>query len=320
MNKTALVTGGAGFIGSHLCDRLLSEGMQVICVDNFITGNRENVSHLLTNKNFLLIEADVSQPTEKYLSNIPRVDEIFHLASPASPRGYQDAPVETYLVNSIGTHYLLLFAKKAGAKFLFASTSEVYGDPEKHPQREDYWGNVNPHGVRACYDESKRFGEMATMVFFRQFGMDVRMVRIFNTYGPRMDPRDGRVIPNFLTQALSGKPVTVYGDGSQTRSFCYVSDMVDGILRAMQLPKTKGLVVNIGNPDEYTMLTLAKKIKQALGSSSRIIFRNLPEDDPTRRKPDISRAKRVLGWSPKVTLDEGLVPTIAYFKKQLQHS
>jgi len=315
--KTVLVTGGAGFIGSHLCDRLLKEGMLVICVDNFITGNRENIAHLLENKNFRLIEADASQPTERYLKGYPSIDEIYHLASPASPRGYQDAPIETYLVNSLGTHYLLICAQKHHSMFLFASTSEVYGDPKQHPQKEDYWGNVNPRGVRACYDESKRFGEMACMVFYRQYGLDVRMVRIFNTYGPRMDPRDGRVIPNFVTQALKNAPITVYGNGSQTRSFCYVSDMVEGILRAMRTPKTKGQVFNIGNPDEYTMLKLAKNIKKAVGSSSRIIFADLPEDDPSRRKPDISRAKRILGWSPKISLEEGLRPTIAYFKNQL---
>lgn len=314
--KVVLVTGGAGFIGSHLIDRLLEEGKTVIAVDNFITGNSSNISHLAGNRRFRFIRADASRPPETYLPS-HNVSEIYHLASPASPRGYQDHPIETYCVNSFGTHYLLEFAKKTNAKFLFASTSEVYGDPLEHPQKESYWGNVHTLGVRACYDESKRFGEMTTMVFHREFKLKIRIVRIFNTYGPRMDPRDGRVIPNFLTQALVGKPITVYGDGSQTRSFCYVSDMVDGILRAMRMAQTEGQVFNVGNPDEYTMLTLAKKIKKAVGSSSRIVFSNLPEDDPSRRKPDISQAKLILGWSPKVSLDEGLRPTIAYFKKQL---
>lgn len=313
-----LVTGGAGFIGSHLVDRLIDEGSRVLVVDNFITGNRANIAHLVGKKRFTLIEADASQPSENYLAKRLKVDEIYHLASPASPRGYQDAPLATYLVNSFGTHYLLELAKASQAKFLFASTSEVYGDPLEHPQKETYLGNVNPVGVRACYDESKRFGEMATMVFWREFKLDVRIVRIFNTYGPRMDPRDGRVIPNFVTQALENKPITVYGDGTQTRSFCYVSDMVEGILSSMRHPNTTGEIFNIGNPDEYKMLELAKLVKKMLGSRSRIVFEDLPEDDPSRRKPDIAKAKQQLGWEPKVSFDEGLRLTIDYFKKSLE--
>lgn len=315
--KTALVTGGAGFIGSHLCDRLLKDGRRVICVDNFITGNRENISHLENRKAFTFIEADVSQPTKDYLSDTPRIDEIFHLASPASPRGYQDHPIETYRVNSFGTHFLLEFAKRNKAKFLFASTSEVYGDPLEHPQKETYWGNVHTLGVRACYDESKRFGEMATMIFHRNYDLDIRMVRIFNTYGPRMDPKDGRVIPNFVTQAILNKPITVYGDGTQTRSFCYISDMIEGIMKAMGSPRSNGDVFNIGNPEEFRMIDLAKNIKTTVESKSKIVFSELPEDDPTRRKPDIGKARRILGFRPEVGFDEGLLETIAYFKKKL---
>ena len=309
-----LVTGGAGFIGSHICERLLEDGHRVICVDNFITGNRENVSHLTQKKAFTLIEADASLPTDQYLSDVSHVDAVFHLASPASPRGYQDAPIETYRINSFGTHYLLEFAKEKQAKFLFASTSEVYGDPLEHPQKETYWGNVNPLGARACYDESKRFGEMATSVFHREFDLNVRIVRIFNTYGPRMDPRDGRVIPNFVTQALNNQPMTVYGDGTQTRSFCYVSDLVDGIVQAMELPATRGEVFNLGTTHEYRMIDLAKKIKDVVGRRSEIVFDALPEDDSVRRKPDLTKAKRVRGWKPTVPFNEGLRLTIDYFK------
>lgn len=315
--KQVLVTGGAGFIGSHLCDRLVEAGQQVTCVDNFITGNRENISHLADNPLFKLIEADVSQPAESYLKGNTKFDEIFHLASPASPRGYQDAPIETYKVNSFGTHQLIKFAKRESSKFLFASTSEAYGEPLEHPQKETYWGNVNSLGVRACYDESKRFGEMVCMVFYREFNLDVRIIRVFNTYGPRMDPSDGRVIPNFTTQALKGKPITVYGDGKQTRSFCFVSDMVEGIYKAMNRDQARGEVINLGNPDEYRMLDLAKKIKEKTGSNSEIVFTDLPEDDPSRRKPDIGKAKDKLGWQPIVTFEKGLKETIKYFKETI---
>lgn len=318
MKKVAIVTGGAGFIGSHLCERLLKEDRKVICIDNFITGNRKNVEHLKENSDFSLIEADVSQPVRKYLKSTSEIDEIYHLASPASPRGYQDAPMETYLVNSFGTHHLLEFAAIKKAKFLFASTSEVYGDPKIHPQVESYWGNVNPIGIRSCYDESKRFGEMCCMVFLRKFGIDLRIIRIFNTYGPRMDPRDGRVIPNFVTQALKNEPITVYGDGSQTRSFCYVSDMVDGILKLMKGKNTKGEVYNIGNPDEYRIIEVAKLVKKATRTNSKIVHKDLPEDDPTRRRPDISKAKKQLDWKPRVSFSVGLEKTINYFKKQTQ--
>jgi nucleoside-diphosphate-sugar epimerase len=315
--KTSLVTGGAGFIGSHLVDRLLELNRQIICVDNLITGSKENIAHLTNNSAFKFIKADVSEPTQGYLPSKQKLDEIYHLASPASPRGYQDAPIETFKVNSFGTHHLLGLARKKKAKFLFASTSEVYGDPLEHPQKESYLGNVSTLGIRACYDESKRFGEMATMVFFREFDLDVRIVRIFNTYGPRMDPQDGRVIPNFVTQAIANKPITVYGDGEQTRSFCYVSDMVEGIIKAMESPRSKGEVFNLGNPDEYLIIDLAKKIQAALGNSSQIEFTDLPEDDPTRRKPDITRAKKILGWKPKIPFEEGLRLTIDYFRSHI---
>lgn len=314
----ALVTGAAGFIGSHLVDRLLTEGKSVIGVDNFLTGNRANLSHLDRKARFRLLVADASQHPKKYLGKAV-VDEIYHLASPASPRGYQDHPIETYMVNSFGTHHLLDLAREVGAKFLFASTSEVYGDPLEHPQKETYLGNVNSLGVRACYDESKRFGEMVTMVFHRAYEVDVRIVRIFNTYGPRMDPSDGRVIPNFLTQALTSQPITVYGDGRQTRSFCFVSDMVEGILRVMYSDKARGGVFNLGNPDEYQMLDLAKKIKSEIGSSSEIVFSDLPEDDPSRRKPDITKAQQLLGWEPKVSFEEGLRQTIVHFRSHQSH-
>ena len=240
------------------------------------------------------------------------IDFIYHLASPASVPDYQKYPEETALVNSIGTRMFLKVAKAHGAKFLFASTSEVYGDPKEHPQKETYWGNVNPHGVRACYDESKRFGEMITMLYVRNHGVDGRIARIFNTYGPRMRPDDGRVVSNFINQAIAGKPLTVYGDGAQTRSFCFVSDMVDGLIRFMDAPS--GEVVNLGNPEEYTMLDLAEKIKRMTGSSSGIVHVELPEDDPTQRRPDIGKAKKLLGWEPNVSVDEGLEKTIAYYK------
>lgn len=313
--KTILVTGGAGFIGSHLCDRLIENGNQVYCVDNFITGSRENVSRLLKNKRFKLIEADVAQVTDKYLSSELQFDEIYHLASPASPKGYQDAPIETYKVNSFGTHHLIKLAKKQSTKFLFASTSEAYGEPLEHPQKETYWGNVNSLGVRACYDESKRFGEMVCMTHYRKFNLDIRIVRIFNTYGPHMDPSDGRVIPNFVTQALKGKPITVYGDGKQTRSFCFVSDMVEGIYKAMNRDQARAEVINLGNPDECGMLDLAKKIKEETNSNSEIVFTDLPEDDPSRRRPDIGKAKDILDWQPTVSFKKGLKETIEYFKK-----
>lgn len=329
MNKKhVLITGGAGLIGSHLCDVLIDKGYLVTCVDNFITGRRENIAHLASNKNFKFVKADASLPPSSYqLSHDRRSGKgrpatsyqyIFHLASPASPRGYMDHPIETYKVNSFGTDYLLKFAKKQKVRFLFASTSEVYGDPKVHPQPESYWGHVNPIGVRACYDESKRFGEMVCKTFERKYKLDIRIARIFNTYGPRNDRHDGRVVPNFITQALQNKPITVYGDGKQTRSFCYVSDLVEGLYKLMFKTKLKGQVINLGNPDEFTILDLAKRIKKMTGSASKIVFTKKPEDDPNRRKPDIKKAQKLLSWQPKISLEEGLPPTIEYFKKILR--
>jgi nucleoside-diphosphate-sugar epimerase len=319
MNKrptNILVTGGAGLIGSHLIDRLLAEGHQVTCVDNFITGRKENLAHVASNKNFTLIVADASQPPESYLLKAIsyKLEAIFHLASPASPRGYMEHPIETYKVNSFGTHNLLEFAKEQKARFLFASTSEVYGDPKVHPQPETYWGNVNPNGVRACYDESKRFGEMVCKTFERQYKMDIRIVRIFNTYGPRNDPYDGRVVPNLIVQALKNEPITVYGKGTQTRSFCYVTDLVSGLMNMMFKPKLKGKVINLGNPEEFQVIELARKIKELTKSTSEIIFKPQPEDDPSQRQPDITRAKKLLNWQPTIPLEQGLPPTIDYFR------
>ncbi len=276
-----VVTGGAGCIGSHLCSRLLDDGHEVVAVDNLITGNRRNVAHLLGRPDFSFLERDVVQPLDL------QAEAVFHLASPASPRGYLDHPVETALVNSLGTHQLLETAGRCGARFLLASTSESYGDPLEHPQREDYWGHVNPVGIRSCYDESKRFAEALTMTYVRSRGLDARIVRIFNTYGPHFDPNDGRLVPNFIVQALSGQPVTVYGDGSQTRSLCYVDDLVDGILSLMFANGLRGEVVNLGNPEEHTILEYAQLIRQLCNSSSELLFEPRPEDDPERRRPDI---------------------------------
>ncbi|MFZ5845412.1 MAG: UDP-glucuronic acid decarboxylase family protein [Patescibacteria group bacterium] len=310
--KTSVVTGGAGFIGSHLCEALLAHGHQVFCLDNLLTGAEENLIHAKKNPNFTFIRIDV---TEK-LPILGKIDYIFHLASPASPRDYQNYAEETALVNSVGTRNLLRLAKSYGARFLFASTSEVYGEPLEHPQRETYWGNVNPNGPRSCYDESKRFGEMITMVYVRKYGVDARIARIFNTYGERMQPEDGRVVSNFVNQALNGKPLTIYGDGSQTRSFCYVSDLVAGLLRLMFTDDLAGEVVNLGNPEEYPVLELAGKIKQLAASNSKIIYKPLPPDDPSRRRPDITKAKKLLGWEPKISLEKGLKKTIQFYKNQ----
>ena len=307
-----LVTGGAGFIGSHLCARLLAEGHEVVCVDNLLTGRRENIAALLAAPRFTFLEHDVTSPLAV------EAEAIFHLASPASPPGYLAHPVETALVNSLGTYQLLELARQQGARFLLASTSEVYGDPLVHPQPETYWGNVNPIGPRACYDESKRFAEMLTMVYVRRFDLDARIVRIFNCYGPHSDPNDGRLVPNFITQALRGEPLTVYGTGQQTRSLCYVSDLVEGLVRALFTPGTKGRVYNLGNPDEHTVLEYAQLIKRLCQSDSPIVFRPLPtEDDPRRRCPDITRARTELGWEPRVGLVEGLTLTIAWFRQRL---
>jgi UDP-glucuronate decarboxylase len=305
-----LVTGGAGFLGSHLCERLLREGHEVICLDNFFTGRRKNIHAYLADPNFELIRHDVVEPL------LLEVDRIYHLACPASPIHYQYNPVKTIKTNVLGTHNMLGLAKRTRARFLLASTSEVYGDPKVHPQTEDYWGNVNPIGIRSCYDEGKRVAETFTMDYHRQNRVDIRIVRIFNTYGSRMLPDDGRVVSNFIVQALKGEDITVYGDGSQTRSFCYVDDLVDGMVRMMGSENFTG-PVNLGNPEEFTILALAKKIIAMTGSRSKIVFKSLPSDDPTQRQPDIGLAKRKLGWEPKVSVDEGFKTTIDYFMKEL---
>jgi nucleoside-diphosphate-sugar epimerase len=309
MAKRVLVTGGAGFIGSHLVDSLLKDNFEVICVDNLISGKKVNVAQHERSGGFTFIKADVSKDD----LNLKDIDFIFHLASPASPVDYQNYPLETALANSAGTLKMLELAKKEGAKFLLASTSEVYGDPLEHPQKETYWGNVNSFGPRSCYDESKRFAEALTYIFLHEDNVDARIIRIFNTYGPRMRKNDGRVISNFINQALKDKDITVYGKGNQTRSFCYISDMVDGIKKAMFTKNTKREVFNLGNPEEYTILELAKKIKEKLNAKSEVVFKPLPKDDPTQRKPDITKAKTILGWEPKVSVDEGLEETVNYY-------
>ena len=304
----ALVAGGAGFIGSHLCERLLDEGDDVVCVDNLSTGRRWNIAPLLDRRGFRFVEHDVVEP----LPPLPRLERVFHLASPASPPAYQRAPIETLRVNSEGTRRLLELAGRDGARFLFASTSEVYGDPLEHPQREGYRGNVCPTGPRSMYDEAKRYGEALTMTYVRERGVDGCIARIFNTYGPRMDPDDGRVVSNFVTQALRGEPLTVYGDGSQTRSFQYVDDLVEGLLRLAASGEREP--INLGNPEEYTVLELARLVRDLTGARSPIVFAPLPKDDPRQRRPDISRAKRALGWEPRVPVREGLRRTIAAYR------
>jgi nucleoside-diphosphate-sugar epimerase len=316
--QTALIAGGAGFIGSHLCKSLLNKDFKVICVDNLITGDKSNIEDLKGNSNFTFLEADVTKPLETKLE----ADFIFHLASPASPnkkcpKSYINNPIETLLANSVGTYNLLELSKKLSAKFLFTSTSEIYGDPQVSPQPEDYFGSVNPNGVRSVYDESKRFGEAATMAYVRKFDLDARIIRIFNTYGPLMQKDDGRVVSEFIVQALTGKPFTIYGSGKQTRSFCYVDDMVDGIEKAMFTEDTKGEVINLGNPDERTVLELASLIKEICGSSLEPTFEELPEDDPKVRKPDITKAGKLLGWKPKIGIEEGLKKTVEYFRSQI---
>ena len=308
--QKVLVTGGAGFIGSHLCDLLIENGYGVICLDNLLTGSKKNIEHLVGNPNFEFIEADVISG----LKIDGNINFIFHLASPASPIDYQNHPEETLLVNSIGTLNALNLAKDKKAKVLIVSTSEIYGDPKESPQKETYWGNVNSFGPRSCYDESKRFAEAATYVFLHKYDVDARIVRIFNTYGPRMQKDDGRVVSNFINQCLRNEPITVYGDGNQTRSFCYVSDMVRGLLKVMLTDNTKGEVFNLGNPEEYTMNDLAVKIKKMTAVSSEIIHKELPPDDPKQRRPDISKAENVLGWKPEVNVDTGLQKTIEYYK------
>jgi dTDP-glucose 4,6-dehydratase len=308
---TSIVTGGAGFLGSHLCDRLVSEGHSVICIDNLITGSTENIAHLAGNPRFKFIQYDVTN----YIFVEGDVHFIFHFASPASPLDYLKLPIQTLKVGSLGTHKALGLAKAKKARFLLASTSEVYGDPLVHPQPESYWGNVNPVGPRGVYDEAKRFAEAMTMAYHRYHGLDTRIVRIFNTYGERMRIEDGRAIPAFMSQALRGEDVTVFGDGKQTRSVCYVSDLVDGIFRLMMSDYT--IPMNIGNPEEITMIELAEEIVALTGSKSRIVHQELPQDDPKVRQPDIAVARKVLQWEPKVNRTEGLKRTLEYFRKKL---
>ncbi len=310
--KTAVITGGAGFLGSHLCDYLLKEGLKVICIDNLLTGSLENISHNFGNENFLFIKHDITN----FIHISGSVDFILHFASPASPIDYLQFPIQTLKVGSLGTHKALGLAKEKNAVFLLASTSEVYGDPVIHPQNEDYWGNVNPVGPRGVYDEAKRFAESLTMAYHRYHKLDTRIVRIFNTYGPRMRLNDGRALPNFLSQALRAEPITIFGDGSQTRSFCFVDDLVDGIFKL--LLSNENLPVNIGNPDEITIRAFAEEILKITGSKSKIIHKDLPIDDPKVRQPDISKAKTKLGWLPKIKRSEGISKTLLYFAKKIE--
>ena len=306
--KKILVTGGAGFLGSHLCDRLVAQGHHVLCVDNYFTGSKKNVEHLLSNPNFEIIRQDICIPL--YVE----VDEIYNLACPASPYYYQLDPIQTMKTSVIGAFNMLGLAKRTGARILQASTSECYGDPEVHPQPETYWGNVNPIGIRSCYDEGKRAAETLFMDYHRKHGVDTRIMRIFNTYGPRMNPNDGRVVSNFIVQALRGEDITMYGDGNQTRSFCYFEDNLDGMMALMAYDGTLPTPVNIGNPGEFSMLELAEKVIQMTGTTSKIVFQDLPQDDPKQRKPDIAKAKELLNWEPTIRLEEGLQKTIDYFR------
>jgi UDP-glucuronate decarboxylase len=311
-NQTILVTGGGGFLGSHLCERLLESGHDVICVDNFFTGSKENIRHLLNHSGFELVRHDVTWPL--YLE----VDAIYNMACPASPVHYQHDPVQTTKTSVLGAINLLGMAKRLKIPILQASTSEVYGDPAVHPQKEEYWGNVNPIGTRSCYDEGKRCAETLFFDYNRQLGLAIKVVRIFNTYGPRMQINDGRVVSNFIVQALKNEDITIYGDGSQTRSFCFVSDLVDGLVKMMQTgPEVTG-PINLGNPGEFTMIELAEKVIKMTNSKSKLVFRPLPKDDPVRRKPDISKAEKILNWQPKVPLDDGLKKTIEYFSSILK--
>jgi len=308
---TSVVTGGAGFLGSHLVDLLLARAHQVVAIDNFVTGAVQNIDHLAGNPNFKFIQQDVTE----FIFLHQTVDYVWHFASPASPIDYLELPIQTLKVGSLGTHKALGLAKQKGARFLLASTSEIYGDPLVHPQTEDYWGNVNPIGPRGCYDESKRFAEALTMAYHREHGIDTRIVRIFNTYGPRMRLNDGRVVPAFISQALRNQPLAVFGDGSQTRSFCYCSDLIEGIYRLMLSHHTEP--VNLGNPHELTVLEFAREIIRVTGSRSRIVFQPLPQDDPKQRRPDITRANKWLQWSPQVPLADGLKPTVAFFRAKV---
>lgn len=310
--KRIMVTGGAGFLGSHLCERLLSEGNEVLCVDNFFTGAKRNIAHLLSNPYFELIRHDVTFPL--YVE----VDEIYNLACPASPVHYQFDPVQTLKTSVHGAINVLGLAKRTKAKIFQASTSEVYGDPEVHPQPETYWGRVNPIGIRSCYDEGKRCAETLFSDYHRQHGVRIKIARIFNTYGPRMHPNDGRVVSNFIVQALRGEDITIYGEGQQTRSFCYVDDLLEGFVRLMGTPDDVTGPINIGNPGEFTMLQLAERVLALTGSSSKLVFRPLPQDDPKQRQPDITQAKAVLDWQPTIALDNGLEKTISYFDALLK--
>jgi dTDP-glucose 4,6-dehydratase len=307
----SVVTGGAGFLGSHLSDLLLSRGHRVVVIDNLVTGSTDNIAHLAGHRDFRFIHQDVTE----YLFLAGPVDYVWHFASPASPVDYLELPIQTLKVGSLGTHKALGLALHKGARFLLASTSEVYGDPLVHPQREDYWGNVNPIGPRGCYDESKRFAEALTMAYHHEHGVPTRIVRIFNTYGPRMRLRDGRVVPAFVSQALRGRPITIFGNGKQTRSFCYCADLIEGIYRLMM--SNTHLPVNIGNPREMTMIEFAEAVLAATGSRSRLVYRPLPQDDPKQRRPDITRARRLLKWEPRVALEEGLKRTVAYFRDRV---
>ena len=311
-SKRVLITGGAGFLGSHLCERLLNEGDEVICLDNFYTGSKSNIAHLLSNPLFTVLEHDVTNPL--YL----QVDEIYNLACPASPIHYQYDPVHTTKTSVMGTINILGLAKRVGAKVMHASTSEVYGDPQVHPQPESYWGHVNPTGIRSCYDEGKRCAETLCFDYHRRHGLDVKVVRIFTTYGPRMHPDDGRVVSNFIVQALKGEPLTVYGDGSQTRSFCYVDDLIDGFIRMMATPSDETGPINLGNPGEFTIKELAQEVLAITNSNSPIVEKPLPSDDPRQRQPDISKANHLLKWEPRVSLRDGLVGTVDYFEGLLQ--
>jgi dTDP-glucose 4,6-dehydratase len=313
---TVLITGGAGFLGSHLCDRFLAEGWEVIALDNFLTGTPDNIAHLFGEPRFRFVKYDVTH----YIFVAGPVDVILHFACPASPADYMRYKIHTMKVDSLGTLHTLGLAKAKGARYVLASTSEVYGDPEVHPQPESYWGCVNPIGPRSVYDEAKRFSEALSMAYYHAHGIDVRIARIFNVYGARMRMDDGRAVPNFIVQALRGQPITVYGDGRQTRSFCAVSDLVDGVYRLATVPAIAGEVINLGNPDEYSLLSLAQTVKEITGSSSKIVFEPLPVDDPRRRKPDITKAKTVLGWEPTVGLREGLEQTMAHFASKLDKS
>ncbi len=306
--KTVLITGGAGFIGSYLCDFLLDKGFRVICVDNFVTGNKKNIEHLKNNKDFILIEHDIS----KHIKIDDPIDYVMHFASPASPIDYHKIPIQTLKAGSLGTHNTLGLALAQKAKYMLASTSEVYGDPKVSPQPESYWGNVNPTGPRGCYDEAKRFAEALVMAYHRIHKLNIRIARIFNTYGPRMRKDDGRVVPNFINQALSNKPITIYGDGKQTRSFCYILDLIEGIYKLMMSDINDP--VNLGNPEEHTILEFAEIIKDLIKSKSKVVFKELPTDDPHVRCPNISKAKKELGWEPKVSLKEGLTKTVERFR------